>query len=242
MIDWNDIKGALFDLDGVLTPTAKVHESAWKRTFDGVLSRRDGDGFQSFTEQDYLEFVDGKPRYEGVRSFLESRDVALPYGSPTDTAGDTSICAVGNTKNAMFNDVLTAEGVEPYPDAVILLDYLATTDIKLGVVSSSANAVPVLRASGLIDRFQFVMDGLVARDRALPGKPDPATFVSASNEIGVPVSHVIVFEDAVSGVQAGAGGGFHTVVGVDRTGSSQALMDAGATVVVDDLSTVISER
>ena len=241
MIDWNDIKGALFDLDGVLTPTAKVHEAAWKRTFDGLLRRRDGRGFRSFTEHDYLTFVDGKPRYEGVASFLESRQIDLPYGAPSDAPSDGTICSVGNTKNAMFNAVLESEGVQPYSDAVALLDHLASTAVRLAVVSSSANAVPVLRASGLYDRFEFVMDGLVARERALPGKPDPATFLNAASEIGVAVTRAIVFEDAVSGVAAGSTGGFRTVVGVDRTGSRRALEDAGATIVVNNLSTLISE-
>ena len=212
---------------------------AWKRTFDQFLARRH-ETFEPFTEQDYLSFVDGKPRYEGVRSFLESRHIELPTGDPSDTAGDATVCAIGNTKNDMFIEVLASEGVEPYRDAVQLLDQLSTKAIRLAVVSSSANAVPVLTASGLLNRFEFVMDGLVARDRELAGKPAPDTFIAAADEIGVGRARTVVFEDAVSGVQAGSAGDFHTVVGVDRTGSSEALEDAGADVVVSDLADLIS--
>ncbi|HEY5652303.1 MAG TPA: HAD-IA family hydrolase [Acidimicrobiia bacterium] len=240
MIDWTDIKAALFDLDGVLTPTAKVHEAAWARMFNGFLERRDGGGYDPFTEDDYLRYVDGKPRFEGVRSFLESRGIVLPEGDRDADPGADSISALGNAKNDMFNAVLSSDGVEPYEDAVALLDHLAATPVRLAVVSSSANAVAVLTASGLLNRFEFVMDGVVARERALAGKPEPDTFVAAAAELDSEVVEAVVFEDAVSGVQAGRSGGFHTVVGVDRTGSGPALAAAGADIVVSDLAALIA--
>jgi beta-phosphoglucomutase family hydrolase len=236
-IDWSTIDAVLFDLDGVLTPTAKVHEAAWKRSFDDFLADRIGPGFDPFDQSEYLAYVDGKPRYDGVRSFLASRRIVLPEGAPSDPAGYDTVCAVGNLKNDMFNRVLGEEGVEPYPDAVVLLDSLA--GIPLGVVSSSANAVPVLDAAGILGRFGFVMDGLVAGERALPGKPAPDTFLVAASEIGADPSRTVVFEDAVSGVAAGVAGGFAVVVGVDRTGSADALRQAGATLVVNRLTDLL---
>lgn len=237
--DWTSIDAALFDLDGVITPTARVHESAWKRAFDDFLAARDGSGYDPFTANDYLAHVDGKPRYNGVRDFLTSRGVDLPQGDPSDEPGHDTVCALGNLKNDMFNQVLADEGVEPFQDAVRLLDWLATTEIAMAVVSSSANAKPVLEAAGLADRFSFVMDGVVARERNLPGKPQPDTFVAAAREVSKTAPTSVVFEDAVSGVAAGAAGGFAAVVGVDRTGSADALAAAGATVVVQDLATLI---
>lgn len=237
--DWFRIEAALFDLDGVITPTARVHESAWKRAFDDFLAQRNGEEFVPFTEDDYLAHVDGKPRYNGVADFLASRDIELPQGEPSDAPGHGTVCALGNLKNEMFNRVLSDEGVDPYPDAVELLDWLATTSTALVVVSSSANAKAVLEAAGLSDRFAFVMDGVKARERDLAGKPAPDTFLDAAREVGCTAMTSAVFEDAVSGVAAGATGGFAAVVGVDRTGSSDALRTAGATVVVQDLSTLI---
>lgn len=238
-MDFSDIDAVLFDLDGVLTPTATVHEEAWKRTFDGFLRDRADNGFEPFTEDDYLTYVDGKPRYEGVASFLESRGISLPHGEPSDPPGHDSVTAIGNAKNEAFNQVLESDGVEPYPDAVMLLDDLAERPLRLAVVSSSANARPVLRVSGLLDRFEFVMDGVVARTRSLPGKPQPDTFIAAAAEVGAVPAASVVFEDAVSGVEAGASGGFHTVVGVDRTNSAGALRDAGADVVVERLTEIL---
>ncbi len=235
MIDWTQMRAALFDLDGVLTPTAKVHEAAWARMFNGFLERRDGPGYRPFIEQDYLTYVDGKPRYEGVRSFLESRGIDLPYGDPDAAPGDESVTALGNAKNDMFNAVLESDGVEPYPDGVALLDALAATTVRLAVVSSSANAVAVLEAAGLKDRFEFVMDGRVARERQLPGKPQPDTFLAAAEELDADAGTSVVLEDAVSGVAAGRNGSFAVVVGVDRTGSEDQLRDAGADIVVSDL-------
>ena len=238
MIDWSDIRAALFDLDGVLTPTAKVHETAWAKMFNGFLERRDGPDFEPFVEDDYLTYVDGKPRYEGVQSFLESRGIDLPHGDPGDAPGDDTVCALGNAKNDMFNAVLESDGVEPYPDGVALLDALAGMPVRLAVVSSSANAVAVLEAAGLKERFEFIMDGRVAKERQLPGKPRPDTFLAAAAELDAEAGTSVVFEDAVSGVQAGRNGSFVTVVGVDRTGSEAQLRQAGADIVVSDLRDV----
>ena len=238
MIDWNQMEAALFDLDGVLTPTAKVHEAAWAKMFNGFLERRDGADYEPFTEQDYLRYVDGKPRYKGVGSFLESRGIDLPEGDPADEPGDGTVCALGNAKNDMFNEVLEADGVEPYEDGVALLDALAGTEVRLAVVSSSANAMAVLEAAGLVDRFEFVMDGRVARDRGLAGKPEPDTFLAAAEELDATAETSVVFEDAVSGVEAGRRGRFAVVVGVDRTDSGPELQAAGADIVVTDLSTL----
>jgi beta-phosphoglucomutase family hydrolase len=239
MIDWTHVTAALFDLDGVLTPTAKVHEAAWARMFNGFLERREGPGFEPFTEEDYLRYVDGKPRYEGVQSFLESRGIDLPHGDPGDPPGDGSVCALGNAKNDMFNAVLESEGVEPYADGVALLDALESLPVRLAVVSSSANAVAVLEAAGLKSRFEFIMDGRVARERAIAGKPQPDTFLAAAGELGASAATSVVFEDAVSGVAAGRAGAFAVVVGVDRTGSEKELLEAGADIVVSDLASLI---
>lgn len=235
MIDWNDIEVALFDLDGVITPTALVHQAAWKQMFDAFLGRWDGDDFEPFTEEDYLRFVDGKPREAGIRSFLDSRSIDL-----ADADAEDSVAGLAEIKNQAFNDVLTRDGVEPYPDAVELLNHLAPKSTRLAVVSSSANAVNVLRRAGLRARFEFVMDGHVARQRGLAGKPEPDTFLAAAAELGSSPGSSIVFEDAVSGVQAGRAGGFAVVYGVDRTGSGEALSTAGADVVVTDLRVLIA--
>ena len=232
------MSAALFDLDGVLTPTAKVHEAAWAKMFNGFLERREGPGFEPFTEDDYLEYVDGKPRYEGVQSFLESRGIDLPHGDPGDLPGDGTVCALGNAKNDMFNEVLESDGVDPYPDGVALLDALESTSVRLAVVSSSANAVAVLEAAGLKERFEFIMDGRVAKERELAGKPRPDTFLAAAAELDADAGTSVVFEDAVSGVQAGRNGSFAVVVGVDRTGSEAQLRQAGADIVVSDLRDV----
>jgi HAD superfamily hydrolase (TIGR01509 family) len=232
--DWTPFDAALFDLDGVLTPTATVHEAAWKRAFDGFLADAVGPGFEPFEQADYLAHVDGKPRYDGVRSFLRSRSIVIPEGEPTDPPGHATVCALGNLKNDMFNRVLDEDGVAPYPDAVTLLDAIAAR--PLGVVSSSANAVSVLAAAGILGRFGFVMDGLVARRRGLPGKPAPDTFLVAAAEIGADPARTVVFEDATSGVEAGVAGGFALVVGVDRTGSAESLRAAGAHMVLSALT------
>ena len=232
--DLRELDAVLFDLDGVLTPTAEVHQVAWAETFDAWLGRH-RPGERAFTVADYEDHVDGKPRYEGVDAFLRSRDVELVWGEPSDLPGDGTVCAVGNDKDARFRQILAERGVDPYPDAVDLLDRLADK-VDVAVVSSSANARDVLSASGLLERFEVVVDGVVARREGLPGKPAPDTFLHAARLLAADPSRTAVLEDAISGVQAGRSGGFAPVVGVDRTGSAEALAGAGAHVVVGTLT------
>lgn len=225
-LNWLRFEAVLFDLDGVITPTATIHELAWARLFE----RWD------FSADDYLTHVDGKPRYDGVRAFLSSRGVDLPWGDPTDPPGDGTICAMGNRKNDMFNEVLDAEGIEPYPGTIQVLDLLDRHSVPQAIVSSSKNARRVLDAAGMTDRFEVIVDGVRAAEEGLVGKPDPAMFVRAAELLGRPSDGCIVVEDASSGVAAGANGDFALVLGIDRGGNLAALLEAGADLVVDDLA------
>ena len=220
----------LFDLDGVITPTAEIHERAWAALFQPW----------GFTPTDYLRYVDGKPRYDGVRSFLASRGVELPWGDPNDPPGDETVCALGNRKNHMFNIILDDDGIEPYPGSSAVLDLLDEHGVPQAIVSSSKNARTVLRAAGLDGRFPVVVDGITAVERGLVGKPDPAMFHHAAALLGVRRERAIVVEDATSGVAAGAAGGFGFVLGVDRGGNREALLDAGADLVVADLGDTLT--
>jgi beta-phosphoglucomutase family hydrolase len=242
---------ALFDLDGVLTPTAEVHMRAWSRMFNEYLTARaaaggpssspgnSDDDLSPYTDADYFEHVDGKPRYNGVRDFLQSRGIDLPYGDPSDPPDAETVCGLGNRKNVSFAYVLTTEGVQPYPGSVRLLDYLATVGVAVAVVSSSQNADAVLRAAGLRDRFEVVVDGVLAHAEGLPGKPAPDTYVRAAAALGVPKERAVVFEDAVSGTAAGRAGQFGLVVGVDRGVGATALLESGADLVVSDLAELL---
>jgi len=232
-VDWSDYDAALFDLDGVLTPTAEVHMRAWDKVFNAFLS--DHGVAEAYTDADYFDFVDGKPRYDGVRSFLASRGLNLPDGELTDPTSAETVCGLGNRKNEAFGQVLADQGVDAFAGSVTLLDQLAGRGTKIAVVSSSRNARAVLTASGLADRFEVVIDGEVAAAEDLAGKPSPATFVEAARRLGVPPERAVVFEDATSGVKAGHDGAFGLVVGVDRGAGEQALRAAGADVVVREL-------
>lgn len=232
-MDWSDYDAALFDLDGVLTPTAEVHMRAWDKVFNAFLS--DHGVAEAYTDADYFDFVDGKPRYDGVRSFLASRGLNLPDGELTDPTSAETVCGLGNRKNEAFGQVLADQGVDAFAGSVTLLDQLAGRGTKIAVVSSSRNARAVLTASGLADRFEVVIDGEVAAAEDLAGKPSPATFVEAARRLGVPPERAVVFEDATSGVKAGHDGAFGLVVGVDRGAGEQALRAAGADVVVREL-------
>jgi beta-phosphoglucomutase family hydrolase len=236
-VAWRDHDAVLFDLDGVLTPTAEVHMRAWAEMFGAFLAECDdlSANTSPYSDADYFAHVDGKPRYDGVRDFLASRGITLPEGDPSDPPGTRSVCGLGNRKNDAFNVVLARDGVEPYPGSVVLLDLLRGQGIPLAVVSSSANAPAVLQAAGLADRFVTVVDGRVATALRLAGKPAPDTFVHAAKECGTTPGRSAVVEDAVSGVRAGAAGGFALVVGVDRGAGAEALTAAGAHVVVTDL-------
>ena len=238
-MNWQDFDAVLFDLDGVLTPTAEVHMQAWRQLFVDYLTTK-GVVDQPYVDSDYFDHIDGKPRYDGVRSMLASRGLTLPEGDPSDASGTETVCGLGNRKNEFFAAVLHDDGVEPYPGSVALLDHLDRLGTKVAVVSSSKNAPAVLDAAGLADRFEVVVDGAVATDEGLAGKPSPATYVAAAAKLGVPVARSVVVEDAVSGIAAWHDGNFGLVVGVNRGVGRDRLTEAGADVVVDDLAELVT--
>lgn len=205
---------------------------AWSQMFNDFLSARGID--EPYTDADYFAYVDGKPRYEGVASFLASRGIELPVGQASDIPETDSVCGLGNRKNEYFNHVLARDGIAPYPGSLRLLDYLAAVELPMAVVSSSRNAEAVLDAAGLVDYFTVVMDGNLGHQLGLPGKPAPDVFVRAAQLLDVPVAESVVLEDALSGVAAGAAGGFGLVVGIDRGAGVDALEAAGADIVVAD--------
>jgi beta-phosphoglucomutase family hydrolase len=230
-VTWSSYDAVLFDLDGVVTPTAEVHMVAWAEMFNAFLQSYDGPGDRSpYADGDYFAHVDGKPRYEGVADFLASRDIP---------ASRDLVVELGDRKNDAFNVVLARDGVAAYPGSVLLLDHLRDLDIPLAVVSSSANAPAVLEAAGLADRFRIVVSGTLAHELGLPGKPAPDTFLHAAEFLGATAAGSVVLEDAVSGVRAGAAGGFGLVVGVDRGAGAARLTEAGATIVVADLAELV---
>ncbi|MDQ7783450.1 MAG: trehalose-phosphatase [Desulfomonilaceae bacterium] len=233
---------AVFDLDGVITRTARVHAKAWKQMFDEFLVRqREATGREIglFDEHaDYDRYVDGKPRYRGVQSFLNSRNIQLPWGNPGDLPGMETVCGLGNRKNQLYQRLLETMGVETYDPAVQLVKALREAGIKTAVVSSSKNCAAVLEAAHLSDLFETRVDGVELEKLDLRGKPDPDVFLEAARRLGVRPDRTVVFEDAVSGVVAGRDGGFRCVVGVDRKDQAQDLLEAGAHVVVNDLGKV----
>jgi beta-phosphoglucomutase family hydrolase len=237
------IRACLFDLDGVLTRTAVVHAAAWKEMFDEFLQRRSeqtGEPFVPFdSKADYDRYVDGKPRYDGVRSFLGSRGIELPEGSPDDPPDSDTIAGLGNRKNDLVLALLRRDGVEAYEGSVRYVEAVHEAGLPCAVVSSSANTQEVLRAAGLEHLFQLRVDGLTARAENLKGKPAPDTFLAAARKLGVEPAAAAVFEDALAGVEAGRAGDFGRVVGVDRTGQADALREHGADVVVQDLSELL---
>ncbi|WP_153397518.1 HAD family hydrolase [Ornithinicoccus halotolerans] len=244
-MNWEDYDAVLFDLDGVLTPTAEVHMRAWERMFteflEGPAREVAGEGadLSPYTDDDYFAHVDGKPRYEGVADFLGSRDIELPQGDPADPPDALTVCGLGNKKNDLFAAVLEEEGISAYEGSVRLLDALAERDIEVAVVSSSRNAPDVLQTAGIADRFDVVVDGALAQQESLAGKPRPDTYAYAAKAVGASNARSVVVEDAVSGVQAGRAGEFGLVVGVDRGAGRQTLLDHGADVVVEDLAELI---
>jgi len=237
-----DFDAVLFDLDGVLTQTASVHAAAWKRLFDSFLQERAGKTGEPFTpfdiEADYRRYVDGKPRYDGAASFLESRGIKLPAGSPDDESGAQSIHALGKLKDQYFTERLNKDGVASYDPAIALVKTLRAQEIKTAVVSSSSSCAAVLEAAGLSHLFDVRVDGRDVTRMNLKGKPAPDAFLEATQRLRVEPSRVIVVEDAIAGVAAGRAGRFYLVIGVDRVGQSQALREAGADVVVTNLSQV----
>lgn len=223
------ITACLFDLDGVLTTTAKVHFAAWKEMFDAYLKERDP-SLRPFSQDDYDAYVDGKPRYDGVRSFLVSRGIHLD---------EAQIRALGDRKNALVNKVIARQGVQPYPGSVRFLAAVRAAGLRTAVVSSSANCETVIVAAGIADDLEVRVDGITIEKERLKGKPAPDSFLRAAELLGVEPPAAAVFEDALAGVEAGRAGGFGCVVGVNRVGQADALRAHGADIVVDDLAELI---
>ena len=232
----------IFDMDGVITKTALTHAAAWKKMFDEYLLKREaehGEQFVEFTHAgDYLPYVDGKPRYKGVASFLESRGIDIPFGDPSDAPDAETCCGLGNRKNDAFNEVLEKEGVQVYPSTVSLIDSLKKAGIKLGVASSSKNCKPVLERVDLLGVFEARVDGVVSAELDLSGKPEPDIFTTACDIVKADYSRSIVVEDAVSGVQAGAKGNFGLTIGIARENNRKELEEGGADIVVEDLEEI----
>ncbi|WP_328660785.1 beta-phosphoglucomutase family hydrolase [Streptomyces sp. NBC_00334] len=232
----DDIQACLFDLDGVVTRTAVVHAAAWKATFDAFLRERDGADFRPFTDSDYDQYVDGRPRADGVRSFLASRGIELPEGTPDDPPDTRSVNGVGNRKNELLLEKIRTDGVEPYEGTLRYIEAARGAGLATAIVSSSANTRDVLHSIDAERLFDVRIDGVVARERKLPGKPHPDTFLAAARDLGVEPSRAAVFEDALAGMDAGRSGHFGYVVGVDRVGQTDALYAHGADRVVKDLA------
>jgi beta-phosphoglucomutase family hydrolase len=243
MISKEKFDAVLFDLDGVLTATASIHASCWKEMFDAFLKKRaakEGEPFREFDiATDYKKYVDGRRRYDGVRGLLESRDIALPEGRLDDPPEAETVCGLGNRKNEMVNEAIRTKGVKPFPGSVALVHHLRETGLKTAVVSASANCQTVLIGAGISDLFDVRVDGKIAAERELPGKPKPDTFLAAAKDLGVSPERAVVVEDAISGVQAGRAGNFGLVIGVAREGDAEALLNNGADITVNDLTEVL---
>ncbi|MCD6539715.1 MAG: trehalose-phosphatase [Candidatus Omnitrophica bacterium] len=233
------LKGIILDLDGVITQTARLHFLAWKETFDEYLrlrEKRNKEPFREFTyEQDYLPYVDGKPRYEGVRGFLKSRGIEIEQGSPSDTPGKETVCGLGNEKNLKFNQIIKKEKPQVFPGTLKFIESAKSRGLKIGVASSSKNCRGILESCGLLGLFGVIVDGIVSEELSLKGKPYPDIFITAARNLGVRPSNCIVVEDAVSGVSAGRRGGFGLVVGIARKDNAQDLLTAGADIALEDL-------
>jgi beta-phosphoglucomutase family hydrolase len=238
------VTACLFDLDGVLKKTAKVHAAAWKQMFDDYLRGRaaGGEPFVGFDPvRDYDEYVDGKPRYDGVRSFLASRGIDLPQGTPQDPPGAETVDGLGNRKNELMQQLIRTHGVEPYEGSVRYVKAVTAAGLGSAVVSSSANTRDVLKAAGIDDLFHEIVDGVVAEQEHLKGKPAPDTYLAGASAVGVAPAAAPVFEDALAGVEAGRAGSFGFVVGVDRVAQADALRAHGADVVVRDLAEFLEQ-
>jgi beta-phosphoglucomutase family hydrolase len=236
------LDGVIFDMDGVVTRTAVVHYRAWKVLFDAYLASRpdlDGAAARPFDEDDYRRYVDGKPRYAGVRDFLASRGIRLPEGSPDDPPERETIAGLGDRKNLTFVAEVETGGVEPFETTVELVARLRAAGRHVAVISASENATLVLRAAGVLDDFEVKVDGVDAKRLGLAGKPDPAIFLEAARLLGTEVPRTAVVEDALAGVEAAARGGFGFVVGVDRAGYREELEAAGASLVTEDLGELL---
>ena len=236
------VRACLFDLDGVLTPTAEIHAIAWKEMFDGFLAERDGPGYVPFDPvKDYDTYVDGKPRADGTRSFLTARGIELPEGDPDDPPDAHTVEGLSRRKDAIFERVVHQRGVEPYRGSVRYLEAARDAGLRRAVVSSSAHCAEIVRAAGLEDLLEVRVDGLIAKEKRLRGKPAPDTFRYAAQRLGLDSTDSAVFEDALAGVEAGRAGGFGYVVGVDRSGEADALRAHGADIVVEDLAELLDQ-
>ncbi len=233
------VQGVLFDLDGVLTPTAEVHMRAWKAVFDDVFARWQIE--PPYSDDDYFAYVDGKKRYDGVASLLRSRYVEIPWGEVDDDPEQETVCGIGNRKNAAFAASLRSAGIAPFPGSLALIERLRAAGIPIGVVSSSKNAEEVLAAAGIREFFPVVVDGVVAERGGLASKPAPDMFRAGADALGVDPARSAAVEDAVSGAASAASAGYGIVVGVDRGAGPDALRTAGATCIVDDLSRFLPE-
>lgn len=233
------MRGVLFDLDGVLTPTADVHMAAWSRLFTPFLEQQGVS--PAYSDADYFQYIDGKPRYDGVRSLLASRGILLPDGDPTDAPERSTVCGLGNRKNDAFNETLAEDGVTPYPGSIEFLDFVVAAGLAVAVVTSSRNGEKTLAAAGIRDRFEIVVDGLLSAERGLAGKPAPDTYELGAALLGLSAADCVVVEDAHSGIQAGRAGNFGLVLGVDRGVGAQTLLDAGADAVVADLHDLLPD-
>jgi beta-phosphoglucomutase family hydrolase len=241
----SQIRACLFDLDGVLTQTARVHAAAWKEMFDAFLRDRAGRAGEKLVPfdpvADYDTYVDGKPRYDGVRSFLASRGIRLPEGDPSDPPSAETVYGLGNRKNELVLAMLKRDGVQVYEGSVRYVRAVRDAGLHRAVVSASANCREVLQAAGIEDLFEVRIDGIVVEEKHLKGKPAPDTFLAAAEELGAKPAEAAVFEDALAGVEAGRAGHFGFVVGVDRTGQHEALVQHGADIVVSDLAELLEQ-
>jgi beta-phosphoglucomutase family hydrolase len=236
------LKGVVFDLDGVITDTARLHQDAWEAMFNEFLqkwSQQQGVDYVPFDpDKDYHTYVDGKPRFEGVRSFLESRSIHLPYGSDDDGVDEWTVCGLGNRKNEAFGKVLREKGPDVYATSVQFVKALRAAGIRTGIASSSRNCALVLEMGGVQELFDTRVDGVVSKELGLNGKPEPDIFVQAAKNMGLVPAESVVVEDALSGVAAGAKGGFGLTLGVARSQDAKSLREAGADVAVSDLGEI----
>lgn len=237
----DDVTACLFDLDGVLTSTAALHEIAWKQTFDEFLATHAGADEPPFSGRDYAAYVDGRPRADGVRTFLASRGITLPEGAPDDDPDEPTVNGVGNRKNGLILKIIEEQGVQPFPGSVAYLEAAHKAGMAIGVVTSSANGAKVLDAAGLTRFVQARIDGLTIGERKLRGKPAPDSFLAGAADLGAAPATTAVFEDALAGVKAGRDGGFRFVVGVDRADQAEELRANGADIVVLDLAELLDE-
>ncbi|MHA6249158.1 beta-phosphoglucomutase family hydrolase [Pontibacter sp. CAU 1760] len=236
-----NIQALILDMDGVITQTARLHAAAWKKMFDAYLRQRGQQDAKNYAPleiaTDYRQHIDGIPRYDGVRNFLQSRGILLPEGTAADTPDMETVAGLGNRKNEFFQELMQAQGVEVYPDTLAFLKKRKAEGYRLAVISASKNCRSILAAAGVADMFEVRVDGQVAVERNLKGKPAPDVFIEAARQLGVPVGKTAIFEDAISGVQAGRAGGFALVVGIDRTNQEKELIENGAELALQQFPT-----